>query len=223
MPAETFTSTSADVADRVRTTFGDTSGSQITDAMIIRWINDGQLEIINNNSVLKATKYTDYLAGQSEYTFPTDAVQYIEAIYVSGRPIKNVSPQEFREYILAQDPTLEAVAEFPNIWYERAGVITFYPKGDTTSINGLKLEYVKSPTAITSISANQLLSIPDRYLNHLVDYVLAQALEMDENYTAADRIRSHFREGLDRMTLKENLSQIDYYPSILPDPEDYHV
>ena len=223
MPAEKFTSSTADVADRVRTIFGDTSGAQITDAMIIRWINDGQLEIVNNNPVLKATRYSDYTAGQAEYTFPSDAVQFIEAIYISGRPVKNVSPQEFREYILAQDPTTEASSEYPDIWYERAGVITFYPKPLNTYVNGLKLEYVKSPTNVTTVSTSQILSIPDRYLNELVNYVLAKALETDENYTAADRVRSHFREGLDRLTLKENVSQIDYYPSILPDPEDYNV
>jgi hypothetical protein len=223
MPAETFTSTTADVADRVRTIFGDTSGSQVTDAMLIRWINDGQLEIVNNNPVLKAVKYTNFVAGQTEYTFPTDAVQFIEAVYVSGRPVKNVSPQEFREYILAQDPTLDATSEYPDIWYERAGVITFYPKPQTSYTNGLKLEYVKTPTAVTSISTVQVLSIPDRYLNQLVNYVLAQALETDENYTAADRVRSQFREGLDRMNLKENVSQIDSYPSVMPDPEDYNV
>lgn len=223
MPAETFINTTSDVADRVRTTFGDTSGAQITDAMIVRWINDGQQEIVNNNAILKATKYSDYVATQTEYTFPTDSVQFIEAIYVQNRPIKNVSPQEYREFVLAEDPELEATSDFPAIWYERNGVITFYPKAETTYASGLKLEYVKSPAPVTSISTSVVLSIPDRYLNELVNYVLSQALETDENYSAAEVKRGHFREGLDRMNLKENISQIDAYPSIMSDPEEYYV
>ena len=51
MPAETFTRTTQDVADRVKDSFGDTSGSQITDEMLVRWINDGQQEIVNNNAI----------------------------------------------------------------------------------------------------------------------------------------------------------------------------
>jgi len=184
MPAETFTKTTVDVSDRVRTTFGDTSGAQVTDAMMIRWINDGQQEIINNNPVLKGTKYTNYTAGTTEYTFPSDSVQFIEAVYVDGRPIKNLSPQEYREYILEVDPDLETTSAYPAIWYERNGVITFYPKATTTYTNGLKLEYVKTPAAINAISSATYLTIPDRYLSHLVEYVLSQALELDENYSS---------------------------------------
>ena len=222
MPAETFNRTTVDVSDRVRTTFGDTSGAQVTDAMMIRWINDGQREIINNNPVLKATKYTNFTAGQTEYTFPTDSVQFIEAVYVDGRPIKNLSPQEYREYILETDPEVEQTSAYPAIWYERNGVITFYPKPTTTYTNGLKLEYVKTPTDINSISSSVYLTIPDRYFNQLVEYVLVQALELDENYSAAQYKQSQFREGLDRLSQKENISQNDMYPTVMMDPDDYY-
>jgi hypothetical protein len=211
MPAETFTRTTLDVADRVKVSFGDTSGSQITDDMLIRWINDGQQEIVNNNAILKDTKFSDVIAAQSDYTFPTDKVQYIEAVYIDGRPVKNVTPQEFREFILKEDPNLIAKADVPLLWQERAG------------IGGLKLEFVKQPTAIATISGATILSIPDRYLNELVSYVMAQALELDENFNAAEVKRGHFREGLDRQYLRENTSQISKYPQVMADPDDYLV
>jgi hypothetical protein len=50
---------------------------------------------------------------------------------------------------------------------------------------------------------------------------MIQALEFDENYAAAQAKAGQFREGLDRMYLKENLSQNDLYEQILPDPLDY--
>lgn len=219
MPAELFTKTAGDVITRIKQQFGDTSGAQVTDEMIVRWINDGQQEIVNNNAILKATKYSDIIANQAEYTFPTDKVQYIEAIYVEGRPIKNFSPQGAREYILDTDPKLEAVADYPDIWYERAGIITFYPVPQKGYTNGLKMEYVKMPAPVTDF--NSVLSVPDRYLNEIVNYCLSQALEYDENYSAAQIKREHFREGLDRLYLKENVSQSDLYQQILMDPNDY--
>jgi hypothetical protein len=219
MPAEIFTKTSKDVGDRVRAIFGDTSGAQIDDETLLRWINDGQQEIVNNNAILKAVKLTNVVAGTAEYSFPADRVQYIEAVYVNGRPIKNLSPQETREYILTQDPSKSAVADIPEVWYERAGVITFYPKPNKNITNGLKLEYIKSPTMLTSLGS--AVGIPDRYFNELVNYTISQALEADENYEAAGYKLQQFRSGLDRLNLKDNLSQIDLYQQIMPDPDDY--
>jgi hypothetical protein len=219
MPAEEFTHTGTDVADRVRSQFGDVSGAQLADAAILRWINDGQREIVNSNPILRATKISDIVAGQQDYTFPGDKVLAIEAIYVSGYPIKNVSPQAAREYIIAIDPTSLLNAERPEVWYERAGVITFYPVPNKSITNGLKMEYVKVPANITAFG--NTLTIPDRYFNELVNYVISQALEMDENYDAASYKNRQFREGLDRLNLKENLSQTDLYQSILPDALDY--
>ena len=221
MPAESFTYTSFDVYERVRTLFGDTSGAQVTDQMVVRWINDGQQEIVNNNAILKDTKYSNIVAGQSEYTFPDDKVQYIEAIYVDGRPVQPMTPQAYREYILADDPRQTAVADVPNIWYERNGLLTFYPTPQKSYTDGLKLEYVKQPDKVTYISTSQGLSVPDRYINELVNYVMTQALELDENYTAADYKRNQFREGLDRQNLRENITQVATYPQCLPDPDDY--
>lgn len=221
MPAESFTYTSFDVYERVRTLFGDTSGAQITDQMVVRWINDGQQEIVNNNPILKDTKYSNIVKGQSEYTFPDDKVQYIEAIYVDNRPVRAMTPQAFREFILADDPRRTAVSDIPDVWYERNGLITFYPTPQKDYENGLKLEYVKQPNNVTFISTSQNLSVPDRYINELVNYVMTQALELDENYTAADYKRNQFREGLDRQNLRENIVQIASYPQVLPDPDDY--
>jgi hypothetical protein len=223
MPAETFTRTTQDVAERVKVSFGDTSGSQITDTMILRWINDGQQEIVNNNAILKDTRFASIVAGQADYSFPSDRVQYIEALYVDGRPVRNATPQEFREFILKEDPNLIAKADIPNLWQERAGIITFYPTPQKDFENGLKMEFVKQPLPVTAISTSTILSIPDRYMNELVSYVMANALELDENYNAAELKRGQFREGLDRQYLRENTSQISKYPQVMADPDDYLV
>ena len=219
MPAEEFSYTGDDVAFRVRSSFGDFSGAQLSDAAILSWINDGQREIVNSNTLLRATKYSNIVAGQQDYTFPEDKVLAIEAVYIEGYPIDNVSPQAAREYILKLDPTKILTADRPEIWYERAGVITFYPVPQKNITNGLKLEYVKMPSNLTAL--NNALSIPDRYFNELVNYTISQALEADENYEAAGYKLQQFRSGLDRLNLKDNLSQIDLYQQIMPDPDDY--
>jgi hypothetical protein len=219
MPAEEFNYTGNDVSFRVRSQFGDQSGAQLGDPAILSWINDGQREIVNSNPILRATKITNLVSGQQDYSFPDDKVLAIEAVYVSGYPIQNISPQAAREYIIALDPTNILNAERPEVWYERAGVITFYPVPSISIPNAIKLEYVKNPTPLTLLT--QTLSIPDRYFNELTNYVISQALEMDENYSAAAYKLGQFREGLDRLNLKDTLSQTDLYQQLLPDPDDY--
>lgn len=219
MPAEEFSYTGDDVAFRVRSSFGDFSGAQLSDAAILSWINDAQREIVNSNTLLRAIKYADINAGQQDYSFPEDKVLAIEALYVNGYPIENISPQAAREYIIKLDPEGTLDSSKPEIWYERAGLISFYPVPNTSYTNGLKLEYVKYPVSLGNL--NDPLGISDRYFNELTNYVISQALEADENYDAASYKLSQFRAGLDRLNLKDNSSQIDLYMQILPDPDDY--
>lgn len=221
MPAEEFTYYGTDVAARVRSQFGDTSGAQLEDASILRWINDGQREIVNSNPILRATKTGDIIAGQADYSFPSDRVLIIEAIYVNGFPITNMTPQAARQFIKTLDPAAVQTAERPEVWYERGGTITFYPVPNKTFTGGLKLEYIKNPVSLTSLSS--AVGIPDRYFNELVNYVLAQSLEMDENYTAAQFKHRQFRDGLDRQSLKDTISQDSLYTGVLPDAMDYYL
>jgi hypothetical protein len=221
MPAEEFSYTGTDVANRVRSSFGDTSGAQLSDASILRWINDGQREIVNSNPILRDTKYSNVVSGQYEYSFPNDKVLIIEAVYVDGFPIVNLTPQAAREYIQKQDPTKLNTADRPEVWYERAGIITFYPVPSKSITNGLKLEYIKSPASLTALGS--AIAIPDRYFNELVNYVIAQSLEMDENYDAANFKHRQFRDGLDRLFTKDTSSQESLYSGVLPDPMDYRA
>jgi hypothetical protein len=219
MPAEEFSYTGNDVSLRVRAGFGDTSGAQLSDTSLLSWINDGQREIVNSNPILRDSKFTNLVAGQFDYSFPNDKVLLIEAIYVEGYPLRNMTPQAAREYIQKQDPTKLNTADRPEVWYERAGTITFYPVPSKSVTNGIKLEYIKNPTPLTTLSS--AVSIPDRYFNELVNYVMAQALEMDENFDAANFKHRQFRDGLDRLYTKDSASQDALYSGVLADPLDY--
>ncbi len=219
MPLETFTLKGVDVSIRVKSQFGDTSGAQVSDDAIIRWINDAQREIVNHNFLLRGTKYADVIAGQHDYQFPEDKVLAIEALYVDGVPIEAVSIQAAREFALQRDPDFARQSDIPVVWTERAGVITLYPKPSKTITNGLKIEYLKTPVPLVTLT--DTLGVPDRYFNEVVNYVMGQALEMDENYTAAGIKQGQFREGLNRLSYRDNMNQTDTYYSVTPDPEDY--
>src|ERR1041385_4536998 len=63
----------SDVMTRIKRQFGDESQVQVTDSDIIRWINDGQRQIVmNNEGLLEQVAYTSTVINQQDYTLPVD-------------------------------------------------------------------------------------------------------------------------------------------------------
>lgn len=210
------TKTVQHVIDHVKRQFGDESGVQVTDSDIIRWINAGQVEILNKNPILKARAETSVVAGQYEYTLPEDILK-IQSITYKGSPIQYKSFQEAQEYIVSYDPT-RIKSGSPTLWFEWAGVINLFPTPDTSSDGDLIIYYVKMPVEVTL--GVDLLSVPDRYYNTILHYVLEQAYEQDDDWTASGNKSSQFEASVITLANEENYSSINAYPTITILPED---
>jgi len=182
MGLDVTTKTVQDVMNRVRRQFGDDSGAQLLDTDIFMWINAGQLEIIKNNKVLKGSATVSTTVGGETYTFPSDNILTVEALFVNGVPLKSISFPDFQENIIGDtdyDPTYQGT---PTMYWEWGNELHLYPIPDSINYT-LKIFYTKHPADIDA--AGDLLSIPDVLFDTLVDFVLARAYEMDEDYTAA--------------------------------------
>jgi hypothetical protein len=132
MPIAPSSKLVSDVLTAVKRQFGDESGAQVTDTDIIRWINQGQLEIAKLNKPFKSIATTNTVVGQNSYDFPSDKILTIEALYYNGAPIKNISFSEIQETVLANtDPT--QLNGTPTVWYEWDEKIYLYPVPDTAN------------------------------------------------------------------------------------------
>lgn len=218
MPAETYSKTALNVADHVKRQFGDPDGRQITNNDILGWINIAQQEIISQNPILKETLVDTTVAGQDLYTYPTDEVQYIESIHVNGVPLTPYTFQEAQQYILSHTPTPSTNNSVPAVWYERNGSIYLYPT--PSSAWSLRMFYVKRPEDLTNPNMSELLSIPDRYFQRIVDLVLAKAYQLDENWEAAQFKQSEYFSGMNLLANQENVAQTNTYPTIFVRDED---
>jgi hypothetical protein len=127
-----------------------------------------------------------------------------------------MSSQEAEEYILANDPN-STVNGQPEIWYEWGGSFTFYPRPEYSVTNGLTLNYVRKPAAVTAVG--DALSVPDPYYNRLLEYVLQQAYELDENFTASQLKAEQFSNNLDNQQNRSNVTP-NTYPTITVLEED---
>lgn len=211
MPAEIYTYTGQQVADNVKRQFGDPDGRQINDFDILGWINQAQQDIVSQNPLLKETVQTNVFKGQDLYTYPSQDVQYIEALHYDGVPLEPYSFQEAQNYILSHLPESGAPEGIPTIWYERAGDVYIFPKPNKNITNGLRLYYVRQPENLSSLA--NVLSVPDRYFQRVVDLVLARAYQLDENWEAASYKQQEFANAMNMMENQENVVQMNTYPS----------
>lgn len=193
----------------VKRQFGDESGVQLENADIIRWINDAQDAIVAKNKVLKAKSTTASVAGQGSYTFPTDNIHQIESIHFGGVRIPNMTFAQAEEQIFTTDPLLTAEGD-PILWYEWAGTFTFWPAPN--EVKNIDLYYTQRPDRVAL--ETDYLSVPDKYYQDVIRYVLQQAYEMDEDLQNSQVKQKQFDDSLNEKSEEERTAQNMTYDMI---------
>jgi hypothetical protein len=173
------TKTVGDVYNQVKRVFGDESGVQLTNADIVRWVNEAQVDISKQNQVLQTTATINVVAGTPTYSLSavTPRIDSIASILLDGRRIGDIPVSQAEESISLADPEgLEVGA--PQFWYSWGGDVTFWPKPNKNYT--MLIRYTAQPTVVTT-SVGDLLSVPDECFTDVCNYVLMRAYEMDEN------------------------------------------
>lgn len=221
MPVDIITKSAADVILEVERIFGDESGVQITSSDIVRWINAAQLEVaMRNPEILPAVALVNAVANQADYPLMANVpnVLTVQSIHFKNVPVKHMQFQEAEDYLMKGADAVDIIppSDSPMFWYERAGVVTFYPAPSATESQVIKVYFNKRPDTVT---ANSLLSLSDHYYNGIVSFVLEQAYLLDENPQLAGVVAAKFDSAVTRMAERTN-TQSDYYPFITS-VEDY--
>lgn len=214
MSAMTSTHTVDDVYKDVTRQFGDEAGVQITQEDVFRWVNSGQEEIVYNNTPIKSVATADIIGGTSTYTFP-DNIYKVQSLHVNGVKVDYRTFQEAEEYIIKEDPN-KVVTGNPVIWYEWGGTFMLWPTPNADKTAGITIYYIPAVPRVSQLT--DLLFIPDPYYNRLLEYVMAQAYELDENWDGAQIKATQFDQGIQ----KQDRSSIQYdtYPLITILEED---
>lgn len=206
-----------DVITRVRRIFGDDAAVQVTDADVMRWINDGMVEIIKHNEgALQKTDLIDLVAGQSQYSLPTDflilrSLRFKYTDMLSFSIIRYKSMQEFDESIDGWDGTGYGTAR-PQFFTMYEDAVTLFPTPDTSVTDGLKILYNQKPTDVTGLS--DTLSLPLIYHNTVVKYCLHQASLLDEDHEPALMYKTDFNTDVKVLSNNETSDPIATYPTI---------
>lgn len=92
--------TVADVFRRVKRTFGDEAGVQITNSDIIDWINDGQVEICERQKITKIKMSADVSADSGWFIISLAEMISIEDVQFEGKPLPYLPLEEASSTIM---------------------------------------------------------------------------------------------------------------------------
>lgn len=212
-----------DVVTRVRRIFGDEAAVQVTDADVMRWINDGQIEIVkHNDGALQKTSLIDLVANQAQYTLPTDllilrSLRYKFSDMLSFSALKYRNMQQFDEAVDGWDGTAYTTNN-PEFFTMFEGKVILFPTPNQSLVSGLKVLYNQKPTDVASLSDN--LALPLIYHNTLLKYCMWQASLLDEDHDPALMYKSDFQSDMSLLRLRETTEATATYPTITVLDED---
>jgi hypothetical protein len=204
-----------DVLTHVKRQFGDESGTQISDADIVRWINEGQLSIASESRFYKSTATSPSVAGQDTYPFSTAKIVAIDALQYNGVPVDYTSFSSFQENYAKYANTMDPNLTMPAVWYEYAGDLVLFPAPRENNVT-IKIYYSAYPPVVSVV--NDPLVIPDTMYDTLLAYCMEQAYKLDDDLSSSQVMREHRKEEL-ADSRGRNVSETSY-PSITFTDED---
>ncbi|MFE1145194.1 phage adaptor protein [Streptomyces rochei] len=210
-----------DVVTRVKRTFGDEAGVQITDQDVIRWINDAQEKIVlENEGLMETTVATDTVENQMEYDVPPN-MSVLRSLKYKGYRLKYMSFAEFNEYIdgySAADGVSSYGPGIPEVFMVWNNKITLFPKPNENLTGGLTVYYIKHPESVGNLA--DALTVPLQYHNAIVKFCLKEAYELDEDYQKAQAVKADFDNDVMKLNDRNKWVSQEYYPRITTLPED---
>lgn len=198
-----MTITAQSVVRRAVETLQDSTSIRWPINELVRYLNDGQREIVLHRPDSMVTNATVALVAGSKQALPAGGAKLIEVIR-NTNSTKRAVRQCNREILDAQTPgwhALTGVTEVLHFMFDPRDPKVFYvyPPAAASGAS-VELVYAALPTDITepadgvtytSVSGN--IGVPDIYGNALLDYILYRAYSKDSEYAGnAQRAVSHY-------------------------------
>lgn len=213
-----------EIKTRVKRQFGDESGVQVTDGDIVRWVNDGQRDIVNQNEgILEEVVTANSVVGQQLYALPTNllvlrGVTYKSSSDLSYYQMRGRSMQQFNIEADGWDGSQWANNRQPQLYSVWKGSIRLFPVPDENQVAALKIYYQRMPVDVAL--DGDIPDLPLQYHNAVVNYCLSQAYELDEDWDSAGNKAQAMSADITANREREKWGNQEFYPTITTMPWD---
>lgn len=213
---------------RVVETLQDNTSVRWPVSELVRYLNDGQREIVLYRPDAMVTNATVTLAAGSKQALPSNGSKLIEVVRNNSASSKRAVRLVNREILDAQAPNwhnITGTAEVLHFMYDPRDPKVFYvypPALDTAAVD---LVYSALPTDITepadgstytAVTGN--ISVPDIYGNVLQDYMLYRAYSKDSEYAGnAARATAHYQAFANALGI-EMTATVNFQPTTVSNP-----
>lgn len=221
--------TAQSVIRRVVETLQDNTSVRWPVNELVRYLNDGQREIVLYRPDAMVTNTTLTLAAGSKQALPANGAKLIEVIRNNTASSKRAVRMVNREILDSQSPgwhNITGVTEILHFMYDPRDPKVFYvyppAVGATASLD---IVYAALPTDISepadgstysAVSGN--ISVPDIYGNVLQDYILYRAYTKDSEYAGnAARAQAHYATFANALGI-EMKATVNFQPSTVANP-----
>ena len=185
-------------------TLQDTTSIRWPVAELVRYLNDGQREVVLYRPDAMVTNATVTCVAGTKQALPANGAKLIEVIRnARAAGTKRAVRMVNREILDAQMPGWHALAGVDDVlhfMYDPRDPRVFYVYPPATTNTQLDIVYAAYPTDIvepadgatyTAVTGN--ISLPDIYGNVLQDYILYRAYTKDSEYAGnAQRAQAHY-------------------------------
>ena len=185
-------------------TLQDTTSIRWPVAELVRYLNDGQREVVLYRPDSMVTNATVTCVAGTKQALPANGAKLIEVIRnARAAGAKRAVRMVNREILDAQMPGWHALAGVDDVlhfMYDPRDPRVFYVYPPATTNTQLDIVYAAYPTDIvepadgatyTAVTGN--ISLPDIYGNVLQDYILYRAYTKDSEYAGnAQRAQAHY-------------------------------
>lgn len=199
-----MTITAQSIIRRAVETLQDTTSVRWPVNELVRYLNDGQREIVLYRPDSMVTNATLTCAAGTKQSLPANGAKLIEVIRNAAATSAKKSVRMInREILDAQTPGWHNIAgsvDILHFMYDPRDPKTFYVYPPATTSAQLDIVYAAYPTDITEPADGALytavtgnISLPDIYGNVLLDYVLARCFMKDSEYAGnIQRAQAHY-------------------------------
>jgi hypothetical protein len=202
----------SDIAIRVKRQFGDEFGAQITDADILRWVNDAMRDIALRNNLLQVKAVTATVANQQDYTLPADMLTLHSVRYGTDK-LQSLTLSEADTFM----DTTSSNAGTPVYYSQWGSTISLYPI-PSDAATSLNIYYTRQPVVVDDLS--DAPELPAAYHLRLVEYCIAQAYELDSEPESYAQKMAQFNQNVDSTKDNGEWQNREFYPNITVSLED---
>lgn len=221
--------TVTEIVTRVQRAFGDESAVQVTEADIIRWINDACREaVMQHENLLQTMAVIDSVVSQTDYDLPADCLT-VNSVLFRNSADANASYYDLRYFSQTRmnrqvdgwqgnDYGTGTPAVFTRGVVE--GKFSVFPAPDAAYVGGIKIIYARYAADVNTNA--DPIDLPAYYHPYVEHFCMMKAYEMDEDWESADRKAQLIQSTLSFNNNRESWFGQETYPVITTDYGDMY-